>query len=194
MTHIDVTIEGVSPLLMGAFPDAQREAIEAGSSSALKSSAEKGTARDRAELRAYRSADGVLHIPAVCLMAAIVEAGKHIKVGRQKITTSTSSLVPAGVFVAPEEVSLGVTDYELDTRRCVNPSTKGAMIVHRPRLDQWKASFQITVDPDLFTAGIVRELVDIAGKRIGLMEFRPQKKGPYGRFVVTSWTAENGGK
>lgn len=192
MTHIEVTIEGVSPLLMGAFPEVAQAAIEAGRSSALKSSAEKGTPRDRAELRAYRMPTGNLCIPADHMRAALVESGKHIKVGRSKITTSTGSLVPAGVFVEPEQIDLGVTDYELDVRRGVNPATKGACIIHRPRLDEWRASFAIEVDPEMFTAGIVRELLDIAGKRIGIMEFRPSKKGPYGRFVVTAWKVENG--
>jgi len=29
--------------------------------------------------------------------------------------------------------------------------------------------------------------VDAAGKRIGLGDFRPDCKGPFGRFVVTKW-------
>jgi hypothetical protein len=41
------------------------------------------------------------------------------------------------------------------------------------------------MDPKLF-----REIVDAAGKRIGLGDFRPATKGPFGKFVVTSW--ENG--
>jgi len=29
--------------------------------------------------------------------------------------------------------------------------------------------------------------VDAAGKRIGLGDFRPQTKGPFGKYVITDW-------
>ena len=34
---------------------------------------------------------------------------------------------------------------------------------------------------------LLREVVDAAGKRVGLGEFRPSCKGQYGKFVVTNW-------
>jgi hypothetical protein len=34
---------------------------------------------------------------------------------------------------------------------------------------------------------LFRAIVDDAGKRVGLGDFRPATKGPYGRYVVTSW-------
>jgi hypothetical protein len=30
-------------------------------------------------------------------------------------------------------------------------------------------------------------VIDAAGKRVGLGDFRPACKGPFGRFVVTNW-------
>ena len=33
----------------------------------------------------------------------------------------------------------------------------------------------------------MKELLEIAGKVAGLGDWRPQKKGPYGKFQVTSW-------
>ena len=33
----------------------------------------------------------------------------------------------------------------------------------------------------------LRQVVDDAGSRCGLLDFRPEKKGPFGRFMVTSW-------
>ena len=35
---------------------------------------------------------------------------------------------------------------------------------------------------------IVRVAGDVSdNSRVGLLDFRPEKKGPFGRFVVTSW-------
>jgi hypothetical protein len=38
---------------------------------------------------------------------------------------------------------------------------------------------------------LFREVVDAAGKRIGLGDFRPDCKGPYGRFSVTRWQEQD---
>ena len=35
---------------------------------------------------------------------------------------------------------------------------------------------------------LMREILDAAGKRIGLGDFRPARKGPFGKFTVTHWT------
>jgi hypothetical protein len=34
---------------------------------------------------------------------------------------------------------------------------------------------------------LMRDIVDAAGKRIGLGDFRPACKGPFGKFVVVKW-------
>ena len=60
-------------------------------------------------------------------------------------------------------------------------------MAHRPRFDAWTLNFTLDVDADMFADTLVRELLDIAGKRIGLGDFRPARRGPFGRFVVTGW-------
>jgi hypothetical protein len=39
----------------------------------------------------------------------------------------------------------------------------------------------------MFAPDLVRAVVDDAGKKIGLGDYRPQRKGPFGRFVVRKW-------
>jgi hypothetical protein len=39
----------------------------------------------------------------------------------------------------------------------------------------------------MLTVKLLREIVDAAGKRIGLGDFRPACKGPFGRFCVVNW-------
>lgn len=43
------------------------------------------------------------------------------------------------------------------------------------------------------TVKLFSEIVDAAGSRIGIGDFRPACKGPFGRFVVTSWVANENG-
>ena len=95
--------------------------------------------------------------------------------------------VAACVLVEPARAGLGVKDYNIDSRPVVIRVTKGRIIRHRPRLETWSATFTITYDDELLTEDQLRQVVDDAGSRVGLLDFRPEKKGPFGRFIVTHW-------
>ena len=69
----------------------------------------------------------------------------------------------------------------------VMPATKGRIVRYRPRLNQWKVSFDIEFDNTLITETQLRRVVDDAGSRVGLLDFRPERKGPFGRFIVIDW-------
>lgn len=186
--EIQATIEGRTPLLMNAFVDeTDINGANSGHSSAIRTK-EKGTPRAQAEKKAYWDNEtGDLYMPGPNILASLIEAGKFHKVGKTKVTTAKSTLVTAGIMINEVACSFGTKDFEVDSRRVVNPSTGGAMICHRPRLDEWKLSFTLDVDEEMFSADFVRTLVDDAGKKIGLGDFRPARKGPFGRFHVIEW-------
>jgi hypothetical protein len=183
---IHVTIEGISPLLMHRFTDGTEIAVQNGHRPAHRG--EKGSPREQAEQAAYRDAKtGELYIPGPALFSALVSAGRFHKLGKNKMTTNATSLVPAGLIVPDLVVPLGVKEYEVDSRRVVNQATRGAHVSHRPRLDAWRAKFTLELDDSLFTEQLARDLVDDAGLKIGVGAFRPEKKGPFGRFKVVGW-------
>lgn len=64
---------------------------------------------------------------------------------------------------------------------------KGRILRHRPMFDEWCVDFQIQIDTDLVGERLVRDILADAGKLVGIGDFRPARKGPYGRFTVTSW-------
>jgi hypothetical protein len=169
---IEVEIKGISPLLMHAFPMVPVEAIE------------RKDAQDQAELSAYRDPEGVLFIPAVCLQRALVNGATFSK---GKGRSSLQKNVAACVFVTPERLSLGAKKFEIDSRPVVIAATKGRIIRHRPRLDAWAVKFTLEYDETLLDEKQMRRIVDDTGSRVGLLDFRPQKNGPFGRFMVTEW-------
>jgi hypothetical protein len=187
---IHVTIEGITPLLMNRFTDEAEIATTSGHAPALRGGS-KGTPREQAERTAYRDVQsGDLYLPGPNLFAAIVDAGKFHKLGKNKVTTQRSSLVPAGLLVDELMIPLGTKDFEVDSRRVRIPATGGCVMRHRARLDTWQASFTLDVDATVFSTGFVRELLEDAGKKIGLGDYRPTTRGPFGRFVVTRWVVE----
>lgn len=190
--QIEVTITGISPLLMNRFTDEAEVATSSGHSPAV-GNGNRGTPREQAERTAYRDPTmGDLFLPGPNVFAALIDAGKFHKIGKNKVTTMRSSLIPAGLLVLDMMIPLGTRDFEVDSRRIVNPATNGARLRHRARLDNWEGSFTLDVDADMFSPDFVRALVDDAGKKIGVCDFRPAKRGPFGRFTVTRWKVRKG--
>lgn len=58
----------------------------------------------------------------------------------------------------------------------------------RPRFDKWTVRGTLTLIDDQWTEEVLQKLFDIAGRYIGLCDWRPGSKsspGPYGRFLAT---------
>ncbi len=185
MKTIRVRIQGVTPLLMNRFTE-ESEVKVSGGTSAVQIG-DKGTPRAQAEKKAYKDDDGNLYVPGPNIFSCIIQAGTFHKVGKSKVTTSKSSLIPAGIAVEEIICPLHTTDFEVDSRSVVIPSTGGRIMCHRPRLDAWEVEFTLSVDTDMFAPNFVRQLLDDAGKKVGLGDYRPSRKGPFGRFVVVGW-------
>jgi len=184
--YANITIEGVTPLLMNRFPEENEINISGSTSPVL--AGDRETPREQAQKKAYRNKDtGELEFPCQNIMACIIEAGKFFTQGKSKLTTQKASLIPAGVAVEGLTVPFGLDDFEVDSRSVVIPSTRGRAMCHRPRLDKWKLTFSIFIDESLFDPKFVREIVDRAGKTVGLGDYRPSCKGSFGKFVVKHW-------
>jgi hypothetical protein len=181
--RIKIKIAGVSPLLMcKCSPEAL--------SSEGRRKNKNMTPREEAEGFAYRLPNKELYIPIECMYKCIMAAGAYHKIGKNKITTQKSSLIPAGLFVVSEYCNLGTKDYEVDSRPVVVPATGGRIMRHRPRLDKWTTDFELDIDENMFSEDLVRTLVDDAGSKCGVLSFRPSCKGWFGRFKVVKWEAK----
>jgi len=148
---------------------------------------EKRTPEEQAEIAAYRTPAGALYVPGEALRQALIRAAVYSK---GKGRASLQKPLAACVTVEPEYLELGTDEYTIDSRSVVMPSTKGRVMRYRPRFDEWNIQATIGFDPALVTEKQLREIVDNAGSRVGILDWRPDRKGPMGRFVVTSWEAE----
>lgn len=183
---VDVTIEGTTPLLCNRFTDAA--AMAATSGNRMSAVGDKGTPREQAEVRLYLGHDSKPCIPQPNLFRCIIDAGTFFKAGKSKVTTQKSSMIPACIEVVGIELPIEHKDpWAVDTRAVRIPSTGGRILCHRPSFNDWRISFTLSVDTDMMSVKLVRDIIDAAGKRIGLGDFRPACKGPFGKFVVTKW-------
>jgi hypothetical protein len=175
-----VKIEGLSPLLMHAYPLVPIEAME------------KKTPEEQAELAAYRipagnPGEGSLCIQATAMQRALVAGAAYSK---GKGRASLQKPAAACLLVNDMYLDLGVKTYAVDGRPVVIPATKGRVVRYRPRIDKWATTFELSYDDSLLSAKQVRQIVDDTGKNVGVLDFRPEKKGPFGRFIVVTWESE----
>lgn len=168
-----ITIKGISPLMTHRFPTESIEAIE------------KQPKEIQAEHAAYRIPDtNELYVPGVAVQRALINGAKYSK-GKGR----ASLAVPAAAcfMVTPEYLGLKTKEYIIDSRSVVIPSTRGRVMRHRPKFNEWEISFELQWDDALISDKQARTIVDDTGSRVGLLEFNPVHKGNYGRFVVNTW-------
>lgn len=178
MKTYEVTIQGISPLLMN------KPSVLIGDISKDKKPL-KNDPKGEAESRLY-ILDGKLYQPSTHIKGALIEAGKQKKVvGKGKSTYSKA--VGYAVEINPFELVHKKQKWEIFSILAVNPTTKGRTLLHRPMLREWELDFEVTFDESEIQDSIMKEIFDIGGRIAGLGDWRPAKKGPYGRFHVTSW-------
>ena len=192
---VTATISGVSALLMHRFGEAAEASTGAGSTGVREvvGSVEEDTPRSRAELAAYRHPDSQeLYMPGAAIARLLREAGGNHKQAKSRKTLKW--IVPSAIIVLNDTLNLigpdggPLTDYEVDARPVVIPSTKGRVMRYRPRLEQWSARIEMEIVTDLISSNVAHQLLEEGGRQLGIGDFRPEKGGPFGRFAVTEWS------
>lgn len=186
MKKIRIRIDGKTPMLCNKFTDEAQMAATAGTS--LSTNGDKGSPKEQASKKLYIGSNGKPMIPQPNLFACIIAAGKFFKAGKSKVTTLKTSIIPACLEMEGLEYQIiSKEGWCVDTRPVRNPSTGGRFLCHRPCFNDWALRFEMELDTDIIGISLMRDIVDAAGKRIGLGDFRPDCKGPFGKFVVTEW-------
>lgn len=174
---IKVQIEGTTPILLNRFRDKQIE----GKSKKRTGAMVESDIEDKLYL-----IDGKICLPAVYLKNCITEASKQFKiVGKGKSTYS--KLVASTVDIEPFMIDLKAGKYEVFRISAVNPMTKGRMMTERPKFDKWSVEFEIVLNDPAVPMSVINEILEHSGKYVGIGDWRPQKKGMFGKFMITSF-------
>lgn len=186
MKTYNVSIKGLTPFLQCRF--SEEASVE---SSTRRVVVDRGTPRQQAEKLMYRDAAGKYYFPSTCICRCIAEAGRNHKMKGSR--SSARYVVPAAIMVPSETIILNngdgrpAKDFEVDSRPVSIPSTKGRVMRHRPRFDEWSATFALRVNDNILPSDFIKQLLDEAGLCVGIGDFRPQRSGPFGTFTVTKW-------
>jgi hypothetical protein len=138
-----------------------------------------------AAAKVYLDGKGVVYIPAIAFRSALLGACTGKRIGKM----GAKSCVSAGVFNAETacplfdpETRKPIKEYAVHTTRAVVQGQ--AVMRSRPMVEKWATRVAFEVDTDFVTAAQVRELMGLAGRSQGVGDWRPAKRGPFGRFTV----------
>jgi hypothetical protein len=175
----EITIRGVADLLMHRW---NAEAVES-KAAARKNSAAKKT--DNIESYVYRNEAGEICLPGEYLRGAIITAAKFRQDPRSP-RKSAMDLFKAGIVSITPLASLGVDAWDYEDKRRVMVQRQGINRVRPAMRTGWSAEFQFLVNtPEYIDATLLQEVVEMAGRLIGVGDFRPT----FGRFSVAKFTA-----
>jgi hypothetical protein len=169
----EVETKEASPLLINRYVEGTLEEIKV----------RKGDAKQKkVEDKLYMDGKGNPYVPATYIRNCLIEAGKSVKVqGKGKATYS--KLMGSTIMIVPDAILITPGTWEPYTITAVNPMTHGRMTVTRPKFNQWKLKFSIIASDDI-SEDKLAAIVEEAGRFVGIGDWRPQKKGMFGKFIV----------
>lgn len=179
MTTLDVIIKGTRPLLMHSTAGMLKP-----KSTKVKSS-EHDPVEEAAECL-YLNDNKKICVPSMAVLSAMRKAATQLKkAGAGKKTLR--DFVFSGLQIEPDMIELPDQKYKIDIRPVV--IQRARIMRARPIFKNWGLTFQVViVDEMTWDAGMVRQVLEEAGKYQGLLDFRPL----FGTFEVVS--VKNGGK
>jgi hypothetical protein len=182
MKTLSIEIRGVTPLLIHRFG----EQAEAGKATRRMVVTDRDP-RDEATKAAYIAADGTYYFSAFAIPNAMGAAGTNHKMRGSRKTLRF--VVPSAVRVTTDIITIlnglgPAKSFEVDARPVTIPATKGRIMRYRPRFNEWGARFDLLLDDNALDAEMAHQLLNEAGQSIGIGDFRPEKRGPFGTFRV----------
>ena len=180
-------ITGLSPLMLKKMVN--DDLSDSGEASVKK----KIDPAEEAERAAHRLPStnghkGQLAITAEGFRYGLLYAAPEYKFGKLRgprvIQSSVGTTQDLVGLIDPESKE-PIYEYEIDGRPFVNRTTKGRMMTYRPKINKWECIVELEIDLDLLPDP--KQLLPIfnkAGVISGAGSFRPQKKGPFGKYMV----------
>jgi hypothetical protein len=126
-----------------------------------------------------------LSIPARCLHASLIHTAPKYRVPKSSLT----ALVTSAMHVGPEQIRLNTVDYTIDIQSVV--VQKARIFRARGLIYPWSATFSLFFDEGWIGLDVMQvtipELIRTAGRLVGVLDYRPAKKGRYGQFRLVRY-------
>ena len=190
----EVNIIGITPILMhsgaGIDPDhpanVEKESLLRRRTTSRTESETERLHELECRVSLWLTEDERPTIPAMAIRSSLETAARRLRQGPQ--VREGLSILPETVFEYDQE-KYGTTLDEL----VKSTQFRAGVVVQRQRFLRtrarfdvpWSCTFQADCDSELVDERQLESWLEIAGRRIGLGDWRPEKSGDFGRFEVT---------
>lgn len=183
--QVEFTIRGTTPLLLhnGRLADPLNKTTQDIKKISGKRAKTDADMAQMAKLEWYGGMylkDGKPCIPGEVLEAMLTSAAKKVKRGSQV----QYGLVCPDVFMLKypdvDKTLDELWDIEDYRKTCGVRVQRNRIMRTRPQFTNWELTFKVVYDPDTFNERDIKELVEIAGSKIGLCDWRPK----FGQFEI----------
>jgi len=147
------------------------------------------TPEEEAAAGRYLTEDGKhLCIRAQAFKSSFVNGSAGRRIGKRAAT----AVMKAAIFPVDEwcvlldpktKKPLKADQYSIDVRRVVLQKKIGILRA-RPKIAGWSALVTFEVDEIIDKIQMVEEIGNLAGRMVGVGDYRPEKGGPFGRYTV----------
>lgn len=165
---INVTITGTRPLLMHAIPpDFGEKKNTRGAVPIPKEEAEKSL---------YKDKNGIIAIPSLNILSTLRKAATDYKIPG-KARKTFRDLIFSGIQIIPPYIPLSCNGTNPDKAWVIDLQPvniqRAKIIRARPRFDEWSLNFQIEITDSLIQLKVLQDILESAGRFIGLCDYRP---------------------
>lgn len=173
-------IVGISPLLQNNPASFIGVTGEAGLGSGKKTYNDE----EEAKLRLYLDDEGAFCHPCESFTKAMVKAVAGKKFGKMFAT----SAIKGSVFITEPFAMLlddkwkPLKDYTIDRRPVV--VGKARVLRCRPTFKKWRVKLALEIDVAILRPADVKDALALAGRIVGIGDYRPANGGGFGRFKV----------
>lgn len=190
--RFEIDIEGTSPLIMHStrgMDKSNEDVIKISELNAKRGTSktiadEQRVAQLETQLALWLDESGKITIPPQALRSCIETAARKLKHGP---LVREGLIVEFGVDF--DHTVEGDTIEEIAANAMFTTDVvvqRSRVLRSRPKFDRWTARFVVDCDDSLIDKPKLVQWMDIAGRRIGLGDWRPAKSGVFGRFSTTS--------
>ena len=178
-----IPVVGSAPLIMHKFSEkAKRQMLDA-MQGRKSPKAPKDPVGDY-EAAAYRMDDGGYGFPSIAFKAATVSAARFFDKSVTMVSLRQTLFFSGEMSKTEGQMMVRIEGEPVMREDVVRVGNGGTDLRYRPMFSEWSTTLSVTYVKSMLTRESVLSLVEAGGLGVGVGEWRPEKRGDMGTFMV----------
>jgi hypothetical protein len=178
-----IPIVGTAPLIMHKFSEkAKRQMLDA--MQGRKSPKAPKDPEGDYEAAAYKMDDGGYGFPSIAFKAATVSAARFFDKSVTMVSLRQTLFFSGEMSKVEGQMMVRIEGEPIMREDVVRVGNGGTDLRYRPQFTEWSTVLEVTYVKSMLTRESVLSLIEAGGLGVGVGEWRPEKKGDMGTFMI----------